>query len=423
MDIDLQEVINSGIISNEVLESLKDNMKKQKVNSIHNYEITSPKGEKGRWQTYVKEDDKRKKLVAPTEKILYDKLYSHYFESQEHTLLSLYPIWVDKRKNENVSERTVRRNNEHWNKYYLNHKLVNIPLSKLNADLLENFFHEIIRTYNITLKELNNMKFICGDMLRIAKRKGYIENNPFTEMIINTYACKPAKKTTDTSRVYLPYEKQLLFTELNNQVNKYPYCTDAYVVFLLFKLGLRIGEVVALQWNDLSYEDKEIHVHSMETLIADERDIPQPIVVNYTKKKSPYGDRFLPIGEYELAIFDIVKKVNTVYGYKEGEYIFCNERGRTKSRDVDRFLRRVCKTVGIIIKSAHDIRRTVASEMFNNGVQVELIRNYMGHSDIKTTYGYILNNHDKEETAKIIMKSLQDMSGLICSQVFSKQEN
>jgi hypothetical protein len=34
-----------------------------------------------------------------------------------------------------------------------------------------------------------------------------------------------------------------------------------------------------------------------------------PIVVLYTKKKSSYGDRFLPLGEYEL---DILKKTKRI---------------------------------------------------------------------------------------------------------------
>ena len=38
------------------------------------------------------------------------------------------------------------------------------------------------------------------------------------------------------------------------------YETDAYVVFLLFKLGLRIGEAVALKWSDIDWEGREIHM-------------------------------------------------------------------------------------------------------------------------------------------------------------------
>lgn len=143
------------------------------------------------------------------------------------------------------------------------------------------------------------MKFICTDMLKYAKRKGYIDKNPYDDVIINTYACKPLVKTTDKSRIYLPNEKQLLFLELNNEINNNPRCTDSYAVFLLFKLGLRIGEIVALKWSDIDMEQKEIHI---------------------------------------------------------------------------------------------------------------------------PTYSYILDNHEKEETAKIIMKALQNMSGMLCSQVYSKQE-
>lgn len=54
--------------------------------------------------------------------------------------------------------------------------------------------------------------------------------------------------------------------------------------------------------------------------------------------------------------------------------------------------------IGIEVKSAHDIRRTVASEMDRNGVPIEMIRWFLGHNDIVTTHGYILNNQGKEKT-------------------------
>ena len=65
------------------------------------------------------------------------------------------------------------------------------------------------------------------------------------------------------------------------------YETDAYVVFLLFKLGLRIGEVVALKWSDIDWEDREIHIHRMESLIEDKNEKLNVTICEYTKKKSP----------------------------------------------------------------------------------------------------------------------------------------
>ncbi len=251
------------------------------------------------------------------------------------------------------------------------------------------------------------MKFILSDMLTMAKRKGYISANPFSDVINNTAACKPAGKAKDSSRVYLPNEKELLFEVMNKELQRSPYNTDIYVIFLLFRLGLRIGEVAALKWDDVSYTDGEIHVHSMQTRKADENNDLKITVVNYTKKRSPHGDRFLPISNYDINILNTESQ-----GYKDDEFIFCDKDGRTHTCEIDKCFRKMCKIAGIEIKSSHDIRRTVASEMFNNGIPVEMIRAYMGHSDIKTTYGYILNNRGKKETAKKIHKSLKSMCGL-----------
>ncbi len=39
--------------------------------------------------------------------------------------------------------------------------------------------------------------------------------------------------------------------QLAKRIEEKPEETDAYAVILLFKVGLRIGEVVALKWSDI----------------------------------------------------------------------------------------------------------------------------------------------------------------------------
>ena len=372
--------MNMGVL--EIIER----MKKEKVLSIHPYSITAPKSEKGRWQTFLKsETGSRQKVSATTEKRLFEKLYYHYFEENAVTLETFYPKWLDKRREEGVSARTVQRNDNHWNKYYKGHEITTKPLHKLTVEQIEKFFHEAIKKYGMTTKELGNMKFILVDMMKLAKKRDIIKDNPFLEVEVKTTACKPQKKQNDTSRVYLNWEKEKLFQALNKELLQRPDVTDMYAVFLLFKLGLRIGELVALKWEDIDPLNKEIHIHRMETLDNDESGSLCTVVAEYTKKKSPYGDRFLPLGEYELELFEKVREINERCQYKAGDFIFCDEKGRTTIRAIDNLIRKVCNMAGIETKSAHDIRRTVASEMFNQGIPVEIIRNYLGHSDIKTT--------------------------------------
>lgn len=67
--------------------------------------------------------------------------------------------------------------------------------------------------------------------------------------------------------------------------------------------------------------------------------------------------------------------------------------------EVRHCIRAQCTRAGIDVKSAHDILRTVASEMDRKGIQTEDIRWYLGHNDIATTRTYIMNNKGKQKTS------------------------
>lgn len=408
----LQEAIMCGKFESDVLETIK-NMRKEKVLSVHPYAITTQSWGKHLFQTYITNEatGTRQRITSATEQGLYKKLYDIYFVNTVKTLETFYPEWIEKRHSIGVNPRTIHRNENHWNKYYKNHPIVKIPLHKITAEKIEDFLHYCITTYSMTVKELGNMKFILLDMMKLAKKRKFIEYNPFIDVEVHTNACRPSTKQNDISRVYLPEEKEKLFHELNKELEMHPEVTDMYAIFLLFKLGLRVGELCALKWEDINETAEEIHIHRMESKDEKGREGRHSQVVEYTKKKSPYGDRFLPIGDYEKWIFNKVKSINKSYGY-DSEFIFCDENGRTNIRSIDNRIRKCCKRAGIDVKSAHDIRRTVASEMFNNGVPVEIIRNFLGHSDIKTTYGYILDNKKKEDTCRMIHNALSSMNGL-----------
>lgn len=72
---------------------------------------------------------------------------------------------------------------------------------------------------------------------------------------------------------------------------------------------------------------------------------------------------------------------------------------------LDNTLRELCKEAGIPEKSFHDIRRTVASELFANGRTLEEIRKFLGHKDITTTQGYIYSLDKDSEYGKANVNS------------------
>jgi len=409
----LQDLLNSDIMKTDVVKQQLNMIKKNKVLDIHESAITAPKDGSSRWQTYLKKGEKRVKISAVSEQGLYDKLYEFYYQ-QNLSLEMLYPEWIEKRVNANVNIRTIRRNKNHWDKYYKGHKIIKVPVTALTTDMLETFFNGMIKKHSLTLKELNNMKFLMKDMLKMCKRRNLIDNNPFNDMEVNKNACRPANKSNDVSRVYLPDEQERFFEALRKEILACPDNTDCYAISLLFKLGLRIGELCALTWEDIDLETSEIHIHKMETQDEDSTGKMRSVVVPYTKKKSSYGDRFLPLSEYELDIFQKVKAINEENHFKDGNFIFCDEYGRTRIREIDNRIRKLCNQALITpVKSAHDIRRTVATQMHMQGIPIRIIQEFLGHSDTKTTWGYIVNNQEKEVLHSRIRDALENLNGLM----------
>lgn len=397
----------------KIIIHIKYEASKQKITN-QSYQITPPTKDGGRYMTYIldSETNKRIKITSYTEDGIYQKLYKLYYPAKKETLETLYPLWVDKRKSKNLSDRTIERNRNNWDKYYLASAISRKAIDRITTEDVENFFHACITQYDMTKKCLNNMKMIFKDLMKMAKKKGYIITNPFDDIEVNVGGCKPPNNPKDESRVYLSEEQKKLFHQLRERLLLKPLETDSYVVFLLFKLGLRIGEAVALKWSDIDWESSEIHIHRMESRMEDENGKLKVVIVEYTKKKSPAGDRYLPLSGYEINLFQTIRQINEEAGYCDDDFIFCDEEGRTTIREIDNCIRAQCTRAGIEVKSAHDIRRTVASEMDRNGVPIEMIRWFLGHNDIATTRGYILNNQGKEKTKQIVIESLSGMNGI-----------
>jgi hypothetical protein len=94
---------------------------------------------------------------------------------------------------------TLRRNDQHWKKYYLESDIVAVPLRKLTKELIEDFFYLSIKKFNLSKHELNNMKIILKSALELAYERKIIIYDPFNTVKINyglyRYIAKKSNKT------------------------------------------------------------------------------------------------------------------------------------------------------------------------------------------------------------------------------------
>ena len=158
----------------------------------------------------------------------------------------------------------------------------------------------------------------------------------------------------------------------------------AHVAFLT---GARTGEIMALKWSDIDFENGTITI---------ERSITRS-VISTTKTGTT---RSVPM----------VKKLHAkLLEYKESSYcewVFPNLKSRmpyTYSRTiVDHKFKPMLQRLGIAYKGLYQTRHTFASLSVQNGISMHIVKECMGHKDISTTQRFYLRfgNLDQVDVRK-----------------------
>lgn len=388
------------------LQMHKKHIDKLIKDGVHTSKITEPKAVGGMWCTYVYDEgntNHRKCIQARTEEGFYRSLYLHYFPNgikyKKISICGLIEETIQYKKEILLNdEETIKKFRLTYKKYYKGTNFEKKPIDKITSSDCEDFFNSIIKN-GIKEKAFNEVIGVANAVFDYARRRiNIISVSPLENSHINRKLLIRGLDETDEERVYFEDEKQALFEVIKKHLSEPGYTrkSDLYAILLGFKLGLRIGEMTALRYSDISYRFSEITISRMEKSKTH-------TVVEHTKT---YEKRKLPLSTYEIDIFERIKEINRAY-IPDGDYIFINEEGRRWQRGIDNTLRVLCKEANIPEKSFHDIRRTVASEMYENGRTLEEIRKYLGHRNITTTQGYIYRLKRQSEYAKAIHESLK----------------
>ena len=74
---------------------------------------------------------------------------------------------------------------------------------------------------------------------------------------------------------------------------------------------------------------------------------------------------------------------------KDSEYIFINPKTNKPYTDVKKSFGTACKKIGLNGFHFHDLRRTFATWLLRDGVDIRTIQALLGHSDLSTTERYL----------------------------------
>ncbi|MDX9913672.1 MAG: site-specific integrase [Candidatus Moranbacteria bacterium] len=160
------------------------------------------------------------------------------------------------------------------------------------------------------------------------------------------------------------------------------------MVLFALKTGLRFGELIALEWGDIDFKN------SLAT-------IQKSIARGHLGSPKSNKIRHVPL------LGDVSEALS--HRSQKNGFVFCREDGKPLGPVLClNWLHRACKRAGFRNIGWHTLRHTFASHLAQNGISIVIIKELLGHADIKTTMRY---SHLTSLAIKEAVKTLENKSG------------
>lgn len=159
------------------------------------------------------------------------------------------------------------------------------------------------------------------------------------------------------------------------------YCEDKkyYDIFVMLETGIRRSELLGLEWSDIDFSKKYIHIQRGVTQTTGK------IVIGDTKTKG--SNRYIPISEKMVEIFCNIKNGNI--------FVFGTDKPTSPnsySKSFAKKMKEISTAISVPELTPHELRHTYGTILRESGVDIYTIQKVMGHSDISVTASVYVHN-------------------------------
>lgn len=230
---------------------------------------------------------------------------------------------------------------------------------------------------------------ILKSLLTSACDEGLIIQNPYRNIHLPKAKNRAPRVLTQTEQRKL--EKAII-------------CNNEPEYLLCLYMGLRVGELCALQWKDIDFESGILHIrHSIQRIPEESNKGSTRLVIGAPKSESSFRDIPLP-GFLSEILFKKLKEENG----KADEFLFKGTRADYRDpRTMQQRISRLCQRLELEGVHMHTLRHTFATRCLEKGVRYEVLCEFLGHSSPQITLKYYA--HCTPETKRKSMNRLTEM--------------
>ena len=294
------------------------------------------------------------------------------------TINILLPKWLFNVKKNELKASSFESYESTYRNYIKTYLIADLPIKDLKSLKIQEFYNNLIKD-NVSINNVKKVHKLLRQFFSYAEKEGYIIKNPCTN-------------------VTLPKIKKEVSNIINERKSKFQYFNEdeikelltlfkntRYENIIIFALGtgMRKGEILGLQWNDLDFENKEIHVvHNLSHIAIIDEYGNRNYKTELQTPKSENSIRIIPMSD---VIYKLLKSIN-----RTSDFVFANKSGNhIDIKWTEKFWTKTLKGTNLEGKKFHDLRHTFATMLLLKGANLIQIKELMGHSSVKITEIYL----------------------------------
>lgn len=189
--------------------------------------------------------------------------------------------------------------------------------------------------------------------------------------------------------------EQRVLTRSEQELLKSAACeSENLPVLLSLYTGMRLGEVCALRWSDVDWDNKTITVKRTVQRVAQNRNGKKTVLMVGTPK-SLRSCRVIPVPDF------VLKQLRLLLSSMEGgAYMFGSSKA-AEPRTIQRRFKRFMDKLGITGVHFHTLRHSFATRLLELGVDVKTVSVLLGHGSAETTLDFYAHSLIEQQRAAV----------------------
>ena len=329
----------------------------------------------------------RKSFGSYKKAVVLDKMNTAKYQAKTNSLSNsdikfgkLFEHWINNFKKIEVSSNTFTVYETTYNLRLKDYSIANKRANQITLKDLQQYFNELQEKFSPTT--IRRTYVHIHSCIKFAIIEGIMMKDYC--LAVTLQKIEKRKKIN----VFSKEEQDLILKTLDKR-----NMVDCIIYFTFFT-GLRLGEVLGLQWNDIN--------ENMLTVKRQYRRVPNEDKDSGVKLKYIFKDLKTKNSEREIPLPDKVLKMLKELP-RHNDLIFSDVGKPIEIKRPQRRITYLCKKLNIPHRSFHSIRHSYATRLFELDVPIKTVQVLMGHGDISTTMD-IYTHVMKEKKLEVLDK-------------------